>query len=359
MNPSKLFRRGGAALFALAFFVSISAARAQMAPGAGGYNSEFGTDYRVGMARRATAKSPIFVVGMRVRTTNGVPQTWIAPRFTAALSEKLGSVLGASAPQPQIGDALARRGLRFDEIGGGALNDAARKAAPPNALALRRALLGLQREYSPRLASRGGQARRDISENVPSLLALAGDITLSGSLKKPSTTITVSLHVAQLSEASQNAPATITLRAPSRDWAQLPARCVLALSDALPFPLSGEERTALLRSASPLTPAASAARLRYEQRVGAAIAEAQSAQLLFAQVKNAPAATSGKLRKDAAAIARRTQSSLRVLASAPPLPESDRAVGKEIADSARAWLAPLENIVRAETLKNAPPRKAR
>ena len=368
MNFSKLLRRGGAAFFALAFCVSILSARAQTAPGAGGYNSEFGTDYRVGMAKRTAEKAPIFVVGMRVRTTNGAPQNWIAPRFAAALSQKLESVLGASAPQPQIGDALAKRGLRFEKIGGGDLQRASRvlttaQNAAQNVTArnattsqsasvkLRRALFDLERERAPRLASRSGMTRRSATAATPSLQALAGDIALSGALENPATMITVSLHVAQVSTPRNallvEAPTVITLRAPSRDWAQLPARCVLALSDALPFSLSSAQRNALLRSASPLTPAATPARLRYEQRVGAAILQAQSAQWLFANAQSAPAASREKIIQNAAVAARRAQSSLRVLASAPSLPQSDRDAGKTIAESARAWLAPLENIARA------------
>ena len=375
MNSTKLFRRGGTAFFALAICVSVSTARAQTAPGAGGYNSEFGTDYRVGMAKRAAEKAPIFVVGMRVRTTNGAPQKWVAPRFAAALSEKLESVLGTSARQPQIGAALAKRGLRFDEIGGADLQSASRVLATQNvttrnettsqsaSVKLRRALFDLERERAPRLASRGGMARRSATATTPSLQALAGDIALSGALENPATMITVSLHVARVSTPRNallvGAPTVITLRAPSRDWAQLPARCVLALSDALPFSLSSPQRNALLRSASPFMPAASTARVRYETRVGAAIIEAQNAQLLFTNAQTSPAASRKTSLRNATALARRAQSSLRVLANAPSLPQSDREAAKEIASSARGWIAPLENIARAATPKEAISKPAR
>jgi hypothetical protein len=55
--------------------------------------------------------------------------------------------------------------------------------------------------------------------------ALVGDITLNGPFTKPDSTLIIKVRVARYNAAvSEAATPVITLRAPVREWGQLPAR---------------------------------------------------------------------------------------------------------------------------------------
>jgi hypothetical protein len=115
-------------------------------------------------------------------------------------------------------------------------------------------------------------------------MALVGDVLLNGVPANLNSNLTVRVRVARFNLNSiQAATSVVTLRAPLREWAQLPARTALAIADALQVSLSEDERINLLREASPLMPSISPFRLMTEERLGTAQAAQLEAQWLLWQ----------------------------------------------------------------------------
>jgi hypothetical protein len=197
---------------------------------------------------------------------------------------------------------------------------------------------------------------------VPFSLALVGDITLNGPLSQAASTLSISVRVARYGATFSDAVTPIiTLRAPARDWAQLPARATLAVLDALSVQLNEDERIDLLRDASPLMPAASPARLAAEQRLGQATAAGIEAQWLLEQARRTGSAAQKRdlLQKSVRQGNLSMQGLRAVAALAPPALPTERTSYNEMRGTAQSWLTPAGAMVRAsqaslQTLKQQP-----
>jgi hypothetical protein len=156
--------------------------------------------------------------------------------------------------------------------------------------------------------------------------------------------VRVARYNAAVSEA---ATPVITLRAPVREWGQLPARTALAVFDALSVPLNEDERPALLREASPLLPAATPARLAAEQRLGQAIAAAVEGQWLPGQSQLAIALPDRRALLQRAV--QQGNAALQGLRSAVTFPAStqpsERAAFAELQRTTRGWLTLAQSTV--------------
>ncbi len=204
-----------------------------------------------------------------------------------------------------------------------------------------------------------------------SSLALVGDMVLGGPVTRPGSSLSVTVSVLRVWDAPARPggigieavlPA-VTLQAPARDWAQLPARAALAVLDALQIPLVEDERVSLLRDASPLMPAATARHLAVERRLGEAVAAAIDARAAQVQARrNAPLALRRSLLARAIQQGRRAEKELRQVAAASGATSrgaaspgaallvsggmTERAALVGLARTAREWLAPTALIVK-------------
>jgi hypothetical protein len=235
------------------------------APGAGGYTSDYGSDYGVGLSQSGRhlppGRQPIAVIGLRAITVAGTPQPWIGLRFGDELARRLDAFMGTAPAASSLSRILALRGLRVQDIG---ILDPQNAGPPQRALAL----------------LKGGTARSRFS------LALFGDVILGGPASNPGTPVTIRVHVARLvSGGAEPVTPLVLLQASWREWAQLPARTALAVLDAMKISLDEDERTALLREASPLMPFATPARMATEQRLGQAVAAAIESHVLQEQYR--------------------------------------------------------------------------
>jgi hypothetical protein len=223
------------------------------------------------------------------------------------------ALMGRSLSRPEVARRLAGGQLRPHEVGCGTariLPVGARRA-----LDILRGRGGDEAVNGVELISARPAAG---SGKVPFSLALVGDITLNGPLSQAGSTLSVSVRVARYGPTFSDAVTPIiTLRAPARDWAQLPARTTLAVLDALSVQLNEDERIDLLRDASPLMPAASAARLAAEQRLGQAMVAGVEAQWLLEQARRTGSTATKRdlLQKSV----RQGNLSLQGLRSAPPI----------------------------------------
>lgn len=327
------------------------------APGAGGYSSDFGSDYGVGQRRRAVGRQPIEVVGLRARTRGGTLQPWIGLRFGESLSNRLTPFMGRAVSSGATARRLALSGVRAPDVGcpwpqGNAKSGAYFSLATTKAseMSSQRALAVLQasksREGEVQLIGTG------VLESRSSLL-LFGDVVLDGPLGRADSAVSVTIRVvrsdlAQPDRAEIVSP-VVRLQAPARDWAQLPSRTALAVLDALQIPLKDAERVQLLRDASPLMPQASPARLALEQRLGTAMSNALDARLMQAKARRTMniAARRQLLAK---VVAQQTLAlrELRVIAKSPVLAfKSERAAWSEITASARVWMLSTQSDLMA------------
>jgi hypothetical protein len=318
------------------------------APGAGGYGSDYGSDFGVGRATRISGRQPITVIGLHARTVGGTPQPWLGLRFGDALAHRLNSFVGRAMPRTEVTRLLLGSNLRPQDVGSGsgqALTTGARRA-----LDILRRRMQQQSINGVNLVSTPAGTRLPAStQNMPLQFALVGDVVLNGALTQPESTLTISVRVARYNASvSEAATPVITLRAQAREWAQLPARTTLAVLDALSVPLNEDERTALLREASPLMPAATPARLAAERRLGEAVTAAIEAQWLLGQSQ---LAVEAPLKRTL--LARSVQQgavALQGLRSAAALPAStlpgERPVFAELQRSAQSWLPVTQTTVR-------------
>ncbi|HEX8235286.1 MAG TPA: hypothetical protein VF600_04975 [Abditibacteriaceae bacterium] len=350
-SPSVTRRLFPLLLFVLALLcntVPPAAAATNQAPGAGGYGSDYGSDFGVGRAGRINGRQPITVIGLHARTVGGTAQPWLGLRFGDALAQRLDAFMGRSLPRTEVTRRLLRGNLRPQEVGGGSsqgLSSSARRA------------LDILRRRTPQQSVNGVElvSTRAVTptRNAPLQFALFGDVTLNGALTQPNSTLTVQVRVARYNaNISEAATPLITLRAAAREWAQLPARTTLAVLDTLSVPINEDERTALLREASPLMPSATPARLAAEQRLGQAMAAAIEAQWLLGQSQLAIAAPEKR-----ALLGRSVQQGTAALAGlrgAAAFPAStqpgERFVFAELRRSAQNWLGAAQATVRASQL---------
>lgn len=349
---SQLLTASGVLLFASSCLAAPRVATSSAAPSAGGYNSNFGSDYGVGRARRAVGRQPIEIVGLRAKTRGGTLVPWVGLRFGEALSNRLAPLMGRAASPGATARRLASSGVRVQDIGcpfpatsaqSGVWfsfsnqTTASRKASPERALAV---LQGARsRAGDVELIGTGAIGSRDS-------LVLFGDIVLDGPIERSTSSLTISVRVVR-SDAAQPGRAELVmplvkLQAPARDWAQLPSRTALAVLDALQITLKDDERVRLVRDASPLMPQASSARLRLEQKLGSAAAQVIDARSLQAQAARATnVAMRRRLTTQAATLRARAIADLRSVAKTPiPAAKSERAAFAEITRSARSWLSP-------------------
>jgi hypothetical protein len=294
---------------------------------AGGYNSDFGSDYGVGLAHHITGREATAVAGFHGRSGNGVDIPWLGLRFGELLSEQLAPVLGAAPATWRIDQALAAHGVHPAQAG-----------CPPEEgdMANLPALRAL---------------RANLTFKRRSLCLVLGEITASGlsphqsstaaavALMRPTTVLTVRARVLRnLPHTVVAASHIVTVRAPGREWAQMPARVALALIDDMGVSLGDDERIALVRAASPLLAAASSLRVRCEVRLGDAAAAALGCK--EAQAKLSAAAY--------AARAHSVQAELRRVAALPAqrsMRDGDALV--RIHRSALAWLSYANGLTAA------------
>lgn len=345
---SRSHRFSAVALVATLFgAVSPANAATNAAPGAGGYGSDYGSDFGVGRATRISGRQPITVIGLHAKTAGGTPLPWLGLRFGDALALRMDAFMGRAMPRTEVTRRLLRGNLRPQEVGSGS-----GQALPAGA---RRALNILRRPQQQTVNGVELVSTRPpgSTPNAPLSFALVGDITLSGAFTQPTSTLIIKVRVARYSAAvSEAATPVITLRAPVREWGQLPARTALAVFDALSVPLNEDERTALLREASPLMPAATPARLTAEQRLGQAITAAVEGQWLLGQSQLAIALPDRR-----ALLGRAVQQGnaalqgLRNAVAFPPSTQpSERAAFAELQRTTRGWLALAQSTVSTSQL---------
>jgi hypothetical protein len=71
------------------------------APGAGGYGSDYGSDFGVGRATRISGRQPITVIGLHAKTVGGTPLPWLGLRFGDALACAWMPLWGAPCHAPK------------------------------------------------------------------------------------------------------------------------------------------------------------------------------------------------------------------------------------------------------------------
>jgi len=260
------------ALFVLIAAPCFAAEQQSTAPSGGGYSSDFGSDFGVGVGQ-AGVREPIAVVGFSGQSPRGA-LPWIGLRFADLMSQRLMPLTGNAPSTPSLTQFMASRGLRAQDI-----------VCPPNANTTAISVL-----------------KNDVAWRKRARLVLMGDVTLSGidaavaapqaaSFTGENATLTVRFRVVRTRDAALSP--IITVIAPAREWGQLPARSALALLDAMRIKLSEDERASLLRAASPLTPNVSSARLRAEQQLGEGVAAALDSRVLTGKSNWRAAVTRG------------------------------------------------------------------
>jgi hypothetical protein len=133
----------------------------------------------------------------------------------------------------------------------------------------------------------------------------------------------------------------VTVTAPAREWAQLPARVALALLDDMRVTISEDERSDFLRDASPLLSSASQVRVRTESRFGTAVALALDAQVFNVRAREARSAPEkAAVWRQALTSGETAQRQLRQLIKRPAASTiRDGDIFASMNESARNWLA--------------------
>jgi len=314
-------------LFVVALSISpCYAAPAQSsAPSAGGYSSDNGSDFGVGLNRNSNGREPIAVLGLGGKSMRGaVP--WIGLRLSELLAQKLAPVMGDAPSTANVAQFLAARGLRAGDF-----------SCPQNAGGAVFSALKKDAIWKKRVG-----------------LAVMGDVTLSGiahgkgalqaaSFANENATLTIRLRAIRLADSTFSP--VVTIAAPAREWAQIPARTALAILDSLGVSLSEDERTNLVRDASPLSANATSERLRAEQRLGEGIAAALDCRVL-----------SGKSNKENwRAAALRGETALEILRTiGKTRPQiGDKNAAAQIAASAKNWISYAATTTKSARLRAA------
>lgn len=318
------------------------------APGAGGYASDYGSDYGVGRTRRPVIRQPVAVIGLRARTMGGTLQPWAGLRFGDALSRRLEPLMGRAPSSGALARTLAANGMRAQDVGS-PWPRTARSALAQRALTILQPILQPAMRLQPASAVAPDEAD---AADVPlerSALTLLGDMVLGGPITQPGASLSVTVSVLRVWDAPSRPDGigietvlpAVTVQAPARDWAQLPARTALAVLDGLQIALTENERVALLRDASPLMPAATARRLTMERRLGEAVAAAIDARCAQMQSRRATSSSARRrLLSRAVQQGKRALKELRLVAASPvPTGAAERAAMVALARSARDWLA--------------------
>lgn len=235
----------------------ISTAHAQAVPNAGGYAGDFGSDFGVGRATPKGIREPVVVAGVR-STVNGKNVPWLGVRFADELAQQLRAPMRKSADASGVAQFLAARRIASWQV------------APDPASAAPSAAHALHTWPAYRA--------------IP--LVIVGEIALSGKENAPSTSLRIRLRALRWEKSTLHAAsADVLLSATLGEWPQLPSRAALSLLDALQVPLIEDERTVMLRDASPLQPPATALRLRAERLAGQMQYQALRCQFLSQAVR--------------------------------------------------------------------------
>ncbi|HEX8834496.1 MAG TPA: hypothetical protein VF719_09860 [Abditibacteriaceae bacterium] len=287
------------------------------APGAGGYTSDYGSDYGVGAARRESRREPVTVIGFKSRTVGGTPKPWAGLRFAELLSHQLQPVMGKAPSTAAVAQMLASQRVRAQDVA--CPIDDRKVASAPAIVALRS-----QAAWKNRFP-----------------LLVMGDVMLNGEPTGVNSRVTIRLRaVRNVPGFVGPASAIVTVEAAAREWAQLPSRTALALLDEMKIKLTEDERIGFLRDASPLQPAATAERLKAEQQLGDAIAAAIDSQVLQlgpTTAKPAVAPTLVSLRTAAQRGAAAQQLLKPVLRLSPAVTMRDGDAMAQIVRNAQSW----------------------
>jgi hypothetical protein len=300
-------------------------------PNAGGYSSDYGSDFGVGAILRTQKREPVAVVSIRGQRSNSTTLPWLGVRFAAMLSEKLTAPMKRTASPTNIMRLLAANGIRSYET-----------RLPPNASSARsnRALAVIRSNATYRAFP----------------LLVVGDVTLQGEMNKPNSKLTIRLRAIRNDKAASAASDIVTLSAPSSEWAQLPARSALALLDNMQIVLIEDERIEFLREASPLQPPSSNNRIQAESALGTAIAAALDSQSLQVQAQRTAAVPQrAVLLRQAATRGNEGQRLLRtVLSRSDAATIQDGTAMTQLVQAARRWRAYVDSVATAARRK-APP----
>lgn len=299
------------------------------APGAGGYNTDFGTDFGVGKRIKVAGREPAVAVGFKGKTPTGsIP--WIGLRFADSLSQRLEPVMGRTMPTSSPARFLATRGLRAQDLACPAENANIQKI--PALVALR---ADSQWRKRSDIVLLGEVLVKGVSSN-------ATPVAQADALMRDGATLTVRVRALRNRPGSLvSASNIVVVQAPGREWGQLPARVALALLDDMRVTITEDERSDLLRDASPLLTSASQTRVRTESRFGAAIAEALDSQVLNAKARAATTAAQRlDLSRQALLSGQTAQRDLRQLINRPAAATiRDGDIFASMNESARGWLA--------------------
>jgi hypothetical protein len=222
------------------------------APAGGGYTGDFGSDFGVGQSVPRGLREPFVVMGIR-GVANGKNAPWLGLRLADELARALRAPMRRSADAAGVSQFLAERGVSAWQVSPSPTSDAERAA----------------------------HALRTWPTYRTFPLLVVGEVTLRGKENAPTSTLQVRVRALRWEKSLLRAASDeVGLQARLGEWPQLPARTSLALLDALQVPLIEDERISFLRTASPLQPMASVARLNTEKLLGQMEYEALRCHLL-------------------------------------------------------------------------------